>query len=39
MREVILSAAKNPEVDGGVYEADIAWILHPQMTLQTVNPQ
>ena len=25
---VILSAAKNPEGDGGVYDADIVWILH-----------
>ncbi|MHB1856028.1 MAG: hypothetical protein ACYCPM_01180 [Acidobacteriaceae bacterium] len=28
MRGVILSAAKNPEGDGGVYEANIVWILH-----------
>jgi hypothetical protein len=25
---VILSAAKNPDDDGGVYDADIDWILH-----------
>jgi len=28
MRGVILSAAKNPEGDGSVYDAHIVWILH-----------
>jgi hypothetical protein len=28
MTGVILSATKNPEGDGGVYDADIVWILH-----------